>query len=400
MMKTRLWRWLSIALACCLAANALAAVPPGLSGSWFNPAQGGHGFSVQVLDEQRAIAYWFVYDTEGNPLHLYIDGTIVDRTIVGTAYRHDGMRFGEFDPAANVQSIWGHVTFAFDSCAAGSLAYTADGPGGAGFGTGTISLTRLSQLANNECRFGIANALPVGRYDVSIEIQKPDGIGVPFSGLYAAIDPDGQFWATTAEVMSPRFFPTTSFVPLLDGYVSAASADTAVLKTRLFNNAAINNAQVHGHSFQITFNVDGAGATALIPPNPSVEVRDGTIAYSAAMTPSLVGDFNLADLAGRTFFARTQTLLGEDLVHVRFDAQGALCVSGIDDSPPCAWRGTARATFPGWRFFDVHLQRGSERPYIGRGWVEYQDGAVIRVVIVANDRNRGLGFVAFPETGP
>ena len=50
--------------------NAQAALPAGLSGGWFNPQASGHGLSVQILDPERALMFWYVYDHEGKPMPL------------------------------------------------------------------------------------------------------------------------------------------------------------------------------------------------------------------------------------------------------------------------------------------------------------------------------------------
>ena len=36
-------------------------IKPSLSGSWYNPDQDGHGLSIEVLDENRTLVYWYVY---------------------------------------------------------------------------------------------------------------------------------------------------------------------------------------------------------------------------------------------------------------------------------------------------------------------------------------------------
>jgi hypothetical protein len=50
------------------------AIGPTYSGSWYNPEQSGHGFSLEysVLSDQTpvVVAYWYVYDSEGNPIWL------------------------------------------------------------------------------------------------------------------------------------------------------------------------------------------------------------------------------------------------------------------------------------------------------------------------------------------
>ena len=40
-----------------------------LSGSWYNPAQSGHGLMVEILDNQRVVLAWYTYDASGNPSH-------------------------------------------------------------------------------------------------------------------------------------------------------------------------------------------------------------------------------------------------------------------------------------------------------------------------------------------
>ena len=54
--------------------SAAFAIGPAYSGSWFNPDQNGHGFSLEysVLNDETPIfaAYWYVYDSEGNPIFL------------------------------------------------------------------------------------------------------------------------------------------------------------------------------------------------------------------------------------------------------------------------------------------------------------------------------------------
>ena len=123
-----------------------AAVPSGISGTWYNAAQNGHGVSIEVIDETRVIAFWYVYDTNGQPVHLYIDGRINGRTISGTAYRASGMRFGQFDPATLSLDIWGQVDLDVLSCQSVRMRYRGNGPAGAGYGAGEIALGRLSQL--------------------------------------------------------------------------------------------------------------------------------------------------------------------------------------------------------------------------------------------------------------
>ena len=52
---------------------------PGLTGSWFNPDQNGHGFIFEFIDDTTVLAYWFTFDPDGNRTWLFGVGTVVDK---------------------------------------------------------------------------------------------------------------------------------------------------------------------------------------------------------------------------------------------------------------------------------------------------------------------------------
>lgn len=58
-----------------VAANA-GVLHPGHSGHWFVPERSGEGWVLEILDEQRALVYWFTYDEGGNQRWLIGDGEI------------------------------------------------------------------------------------------------------------------------------------------------------------------------------------------------------------------------------------------------------------------------------------------------------------------------------------
>ena len=206
-----------------LGSVASAALPPSISGSWYDPAHAGHGLSIEVLDDTRAIAYWFVYDPDGRPLHLYVDGRIVDRRIEGPAYSGRGMRFGAFDPRDHRLQRWGQVSIEFDSCDAARLAYDANGEAGVGFGTGTIALERLASVGQLGCAPNTLPALRTGVYSGSY--TDDDGIVRPFHGYVA---PDGRLHAT-GEIADAATFQSGQASPVViadaaryrDGVVTA-----------------------------------------------------------------------------------------------------------------------------------------------------------------------------------
>ena len=149
-------RLTSTAVACLLGLLPLslahAALPAGISGAWYNPEQPGHGLSVEILSDTSALAYWYVFDPAGNPVHLYLEGQVEGSRINATAWHSRGMRFGSFDPAEHQLRRWGTVTIDFADCNAALLGWNADGPAGAGYGSGELPINRLTSIAALPCQ--------------------------------------------------------------------------------------------------------------------------------------------------------------------------------------------------------------------------------------------------------
>ena len=108
--------------------SAAFAIGPTYSGSWYNPEQDGHGFSVEytVLDDGTplVVAYWYVYDTEGNPIFLIGTGEPEeDNTVTLEFVAPHGMKFGEFDPESTVREDGGTGVFAFENEESGTFNY-------------------------------------------------------------------------------------------------------------------------------------------------------------------------------------------------------------------------------------------------------------------------------------
>jgi hypothetical protein len=123
-----------------------------ITGSWYNQQQSGHGFSVEVLPDGRAVIYWYVYNPDGTPTFLVALGDVNGDTIHADVYHQTGMAFGEFDNSNLVQTPWGTLDFAVNSCNSATLSYDSTmSIGGQEFGAGTIQLTRLSSVAGLKC---------------------------------------------------------------------------------------------------------------------------------------------------------------------------------------------------------------------------------------------------------
>lgn len=160
-------------------------MPPGISGAWYNPAQPGHGLTVEILNPQSALLFWHVFDPDGNPVHLYIEGDLVGSEIRGRAYLGRGMRFGSFDPSEHDLQYWGRVVLDFQDCNAAHLSWVPSGPAGAGFVQGEMDLVRLTAIAGLACG-GTTPA--AGLYAAAIRSDAAD------AGATLLLGDDGSAW--------------------------------------------------------------------------------------------------------------------------------------------------------------------------------------------------------------
>lgn len=108
-----------------------AVMNPGarLSGLWYDPTHNGEGFVLEVLDDSRAVVYWFTYTANGAKRYFVGTGTIVGKRIVfSELYTTKGGRFGSQFVSADVRAIsQSNLTLRFDSCDTGYADYTVDG---------------------------------------------------------------------------------------------------------------------------------------------------------------------------------------------------------------------------------------------------------------------------------
>jgi len=120
-----------------------------ISGSWFEPATTGQGFVVQRLPDNRGVVYWFTYDPNGAPYWISGIGPIEGSTLqIDEALVFSGPQFGQaYDPSALQSEVWGSLTLSFD-CSEASADYASVLPQ---FGSGSIDLIRLTQIAGLNC---------------------------------------------------------------------------------------------------------------------------------------------------------------------------------------------------------------------------------------------------------
>jgi hypothetical protein len=121
----------------------------GQSGSWYDPAHTGEGYTLQWMSRDEALVVWFSYDADGNQYWMtgigkHEDGRIEFPMLHATR----GGRFGpDFDPDAVELVEWGSLDMALE-CSAGEANYESPL---LEFGSGSFELTRLTQPARPAC---------------------------------------------------------------------------------------------------------------------------------------------------------------------------------------------------------------------------------------------------------
>jgi hypothetical protein len=104
-----------------------AAIPESLTGSWFEPATSGQGFTLELIDADRFILFFYGFDTFGDQLWLYgdytqgPDGFAFGEPVAVPMYFTAGTRWGAFDPGAVTRTLWGTATFVFEDCSAAGV---------------------------------------------------------------------------------------------------------------------------------------------------------------------------------------------------------------------------------------------------------------------------------------
>ncbi|HVT31255.1 MAG TPA: hypothetical protein VHE32_01305 [Rhodanobacteraceae bacterium] len=127
-------------------------ITPAFTGTWYDPAQGGHGLIVEVLPDSAFLAYWFAFDPEGAGQSWFGGvGSIADGVAVVSADIGSGGRWiPHFDPAAYSLNRWGVLIFQFSDCNHGRVDFSSVASMGT-YGTGHMDITRLTQPAGLAC---------------------------------------------------------------------------------------------------------------------------------------------------------------------------------------------------------------------------------------------------------
>lgn len=125
-------------------------IGPAHSGSWYWPEQDGHGFSLEfgeLLDgSPLAVAYWYTYDTEGNPIFMVGTGVPAGNRVEIDFVSPVGMIYGVFDPATVTREPGGTGVFEFTDRDNGTFRYTPSAFTGENWGHTPIEAMPLVKL--------------------------------------------------------------------------------------------------------------------------------------------------------------------------------------------------------------------------------------------------------------
>jgi M6 family metalloprotease-like protein len=105
------------------AGNSVPVESDGITGSWYDPALDGQGFSIHKINDQRGVVYFYGFNRDGD--RLWLIGTWEGGLAFGEAVTIDmmqasGGQFEFFDPDDIVRESWGTLQLQLDSCTSGS----------------------------------------------------------------------------------------------------------------------------------------------------------------------------------------------------------------------------------------------------------------------------------------
>lgn len=385
---------LALALGVC-AQPSHAALPPGISGSWFNPAQSGHGLSIQILEDDRALAFWFVYDRAGNPVHLYIEGAVQGTTISGTAWAGRGMEFGSFDPADHTLDRWGSVEIDFSDCSHAALQWNASGPAGSGYGDGTTALQRLTRIDSTQCVLHAPEQFPIGVYSGTFTADYTNAWP---ASLHALVTADGRVWAAYEVVGYSTSFSHGGLGAVITGTVVDWWPGTAAIEATLRTNEWMRDIIPSSHDvaprrpaapFDLVLH-HGASDATIRGTRGGIEVALSQDGSSAVLDPVQTA----AEMAGTYAFVAAAPYVGPFQHTVSIDPQGGLCI-GWEEAPCAMFTGMIAPTAtPGVQAFAIAHATNPQIRYEGQAWRQQGGGEPATLVMVATDEDHGFGIVA------
>ncbi|MDZ7789442.1 MAG: M14 family zinc carboxypeptidase [Xanthomonadales bacterium] len=107
--------------------DSIVPIGAGHTAMWFNPERAGEGWVLEILPGDRAVAYWFTFDQDGEPRWLVGNGEIEGNRIeFPELFAPSGAQFGDlFDPDDVETETVGSARMVFSGCSSGWYEYEA-----------------------------------------------------------------------------------------------------------------------------------------------------------------------------------------------------------------------------------------------------------------------------------
>jgi hypothetical protein len=132
-------------------AKATIAIGPGFTGAWYDPQQSGHGLFLEVLSDNRLLAWWFAFTPDGTQQSWFGGvGTYSGNTATVPVNLTTGGRWiPNFDATKVVIIPWGTLNFTFSDCNSGRVDFASTYPG---YASNHMDLTRLTLPGGLSCQ--------------------------------------------------------------------------------------------------------------------------------------------------------------------------------------------------------------------------------------------------------
>ncbi len=140
------------------AGRAVQTPGPRYNGIWFDEKHSGEGFILELLADNRAVAYWFTYTASGAKRYFVGVGNVVGKRVVFSEMLSTrGGKFGsQFVSSDITREIEARLVLRFDGCDSGYAEYTVDGV------RGSQRLVRLARIGGLDCESTNAPSVAAG----------------------------------------------------------------------------------------------------------------------------------------------------------------------------------------------------------------------------------------------
>jgi hypothetical protein len=215
-MKQRVGSVVLLALASVATIASAVDIGPGFTGAWYDPQQSGHGLFLEVLPQNKLLAFWFTFNPEGTQQSWFggVGSYAGDTATVPVALTTGGRWIPNFDASKIVNNAWGTLTFTFSDCNSGRVDFASTYPG---YGNNRMALTRLTLPAGLTCT------------STPVNVSKVKGVWTGTTSLdenvHAVVLEDGTFYLVyTQPGTATEVGVVQGTMTAADGAISSADA--------------------------------------------------------------------------------------------------------------------------------------------------------------------------------